>query len=426
MIKKTKRKKVIDCNLSEIYSSIAYNPDTVVIIHAPKSCSHIVYNGLLNSKRKIFLKYRGDVPTVEDNLFVTCMSDKEAIFGGEKLLERSIETVIESKHPKCVVVVSGCAASVIGDDAQSVCDKVEKKYNVPIIFIPGSGFMSVQVKEGLLLTTEYLYNKLGNTEKKDKDKNLALILGLNKYQLFDWEFAEIKRLYQYFGYSKFLLPPSGLSVEEWNNISSTSVIGVYAPTIEKLKEYNKFMDDLSQRLSIPNIKNRLPLSITDTYSYITELGKVLGMEEIAKDAVATEEKRLASCFEHYKEILSGQKCALALGHPLKFINVKELLNIFNNVGTEVTKIILLNDLTDANVNEYQKYFIDLGINIKIVNEEMVDECYCSDELIVTSIFNERFKRQFYFRRKRIGIGGVEVLLSKLSETMINNRSLGHE
>ena len=159
MIKKTKRKKVIHCNLSEVYTSVAFNPDIVVIVHAPKSCSHIIYNAWLNSKRRMLLNYDGQVPDVEDNLFITGMTDKEAIFGGEKLLENCIANVVQYKKPKCIIVASGCAAAVIGDDVQSVCDKAEIKYNLPIIFIPGSGFMSDQTKDGSLLTTSYLYKK---------------------------------------------------------------------------------------------------------------------------------------------------------------------------------------------------------------------------------------------------------------------------
>ena len=76
--------------------------------------------------------------------------------------------------------------------------------------------------------------------------------------------------------------------------------------------------------------------------------------------------------------------------------------------------------------EYQNYFANSSINIEYINEDKWDACRKDDELIITSIFNEKFKKQFCFRRKRIGIGGVEVLLSKLSQMIVNNRSLGHE
>ena len=88
MIKKTNRKKVIHCNLNDIYMSVAFNKGIVVVLHAPKSCSHIVYNALLDSWRRIALRYHKKLPALNDNLFVTGISDKETIFGTEKYTGR--------------------------------------------------------------------------------------------------------------------------------------------------------------------------------------------------------------------------------------------------------------------------------------------------------------------------------------------------
>ena len=99
MIKKTNRKKVIHCNLNDIYMSVAFNKGIVVVLHAPKSCSHIVYNALLDSRRRIALRYHKKLPALNDNLFVTGISDKETIFGGEKLLKNTLEEIIKEKNP---------------------------------------------------------------------------------------------------------------------------------------------------------------------------------------------------------------------------------------------------------------------------------------------------------------------------------------
>lgn len=425
MIKKTKRKKVIHCNLSEVYTSVAFNPDIVVIVHAPKSCSHIIYNAWLNSKRKMLLNYNGQVPDVEDNLFITGMTDKEAIFGGEKLLENCIANVVQYKNPKCIIVASGCAAAVIGDDVQSVCDKAEVKYNLPIIFIPGSGFMSDQTKDGSLLTTSYLYKKFIKNNQPIKDEQSVVVLGLNRLQLLQWELLELKRIYGYFGYTNLLLPPSGLSVEELTNISKASLIGTYAPTVEKLKEYNKFSNMLSKELSIPTINNRIPLSIKETYEYINTMGVLLDKEDVAESAIINEQNLLNSNLEKYKSIFQGERCTIALGHPLRFIQIDELIFILRSVGFHIKGLVLLNDLTDSELNEYKNYLekSDCGLQISQENEWNYTE---DDDIFITSIFNEKFKRQFCFRRKRIGIGGIKVFLERLSIITTNNRSLGHE
>ncbi len=426
MIKKTKRKKVIHCNLSEVYTSVAFCPGVVVIIHAPKSCSHILYNAWLNSKRKMLLKYKGIIPNVEDNLFMTCMTDKEAIFGGEKLLERSVETVLKEKNPKCIIVVSGCAAAVIGDDVQSVCNKLEEKYNVPIIFIPGSGFMSDQTRDGLLLSTKYLYKKFVDVGDKEKDDKLALILGLNKFQLLEWEFAELERIYKYFGYEKLLIAPCGMSIEELYRINKVAFIAFYAPTMEKFREYNKFASELSQVLNVPQAGKRMPLSIEATYEYINSMGILLGKEKQAEEALDKERRILSECIEKHKDNFIGKGCAIALGHPLKFTNLKEVFYILRSIGFTINKVLLLNDLTDAEIREYQDCITSMEPELPVIVENDFDNNKDNDDVYITSIFNDKLKRQFVFRRKRIGIGGVKVFLEKLSAMILNNRSLGHE
>ncbi len=426
MIKKTKRKKVIHCNLSEVYTPVAFCPGVVVIIHAPKSCSHIVYNAWLNSKRKMLLKYKGTIPDVEDNLFMTCMTDKEAIFGGEKLLERSVETVLKEKNPKCIIVVSGCAAAVIGDDVQSVCNKLEEKYSLPIIFIPGSGFMSDQTRDGLLLSTKYLYNKFVDVDNKEKDDKLVLILGLNKFQLLEWEFAELERIYKYFGYEKLLIAPCGMSIEELYGINKAAFIAFYAPTIEKFREYNKFASELSQALNVPKAEKRMPLSIEATYEYINSIGVLLGKERQAEEGIDKERRILSECIEKYKVNFMGKDCAIALGHPLKFTNLKELFFVLRSVGFNIKNVLLLNDLTDTEIREYKDYMASMEPELSVIVEDDFDKNKDNDDVYITSIFNDKLQRQFVFRRKRIGIGGVKVFLEKLSAMILNNRSLGHE
>ena len=122
MIKKTNRKKVVHCNLNELCTSVVFNPDIVVLVHAPMSCSNIIFNGITNMRQRINLRFNKKLPPAIDNIFVTGISDKEAIFGGEKLLKNSIELLVNEKKPKCLLVVSGCTAGVIGDDVSTICE----------------------------------------------------------------------------------------------------------------------------------------------------------------------------------------------------------------------------------------------------------------------------------------------------------------
>ena len=73
--------------------------------------------------------------------FVTGISDKEAIFGGEKILRQCLLDISQMENVQYIVVVPGCTAGVIGDDVEAVCKDVEEKTKLPIIVVSGAGFM---------------------------------------------------------------------------------------------------------------------------------------------------------------------------------------------------------------------------------------------------------------------------------------------
>lgn len=104
MIRNSERKKVIHCNLMSIFLAAAYNPKAAVIFHAPKSCSHIAYNAFWEMRLKIEQKNFLDNRNNSGNLFVTGLGDKEAIFGGEKILKDCLLEVAAACRPEYMIV----------------------------------------------------------------------------------------------------------------------------------------------------------------------------------------------------------------------------------------------------------------------------------------------------------------------------------
>ena len=83
-----KRKPVI-CNLAGRYTANAFNPGAVVVIHAPRACSHLIA-GTLPYLKERYRKSGGRIPFNGTNFYITDLTDKEAIFGGEKKLEECL------------------------------------------------------------------------------------------------------------------------------------------------------------------------------------------------------------------------------------------------------------------------------------------------------------------------------------------------
>lgn len=425
MIKKTNRKKVIHCNLSDIYMSVAFNKGIVVVLHAPKSCSHIVYNALLESRRRIRLRYKKKLPPNYDNLFITGITDREAIFGGEKLLQNSLAEIIKAKKPECLVVLSGCAAGVIGDDIQAICAKTEANFKIPVIHIPGAGFMSNQQQEGLLLTTKYFLEKF-MTSSAIKNSKSAVIFGINKFYLMTEDIEEIRRMYNYFGIDDIMLPPCGMTIKEIQELSSASVVGVNSIIDSKLNEYKYFAAGFAQKLQIPFIEKRLPLTITETLAYLQELGAKLNQKELADQAILCETKRWQSKITELRSYLNGKSCVLAISHSIKFWNLLEFIALLQEAGIQLKHVILLNELTAKEKSEYVDFISKNNLQLKIDHENYPLPIDAEKDIIITSDYRETFKHQYCIKRKRIGIGGSIRFLEKLYLLFKENRSLIHE
>lgn len=425
MIKKTNRKKVIHCNLNDIYMSVAFNKGIVVVLHAPKSCSHIVYNALLDSRRRIALRYHKKLPALNDNLFVTGISDKETIFGGEKLLKNTLEEIIKEKNPECIIVISGCVAGVIGDDVQSVCTNTEALSGIPVIHIPGAGFMSNQQQEGILLTTKFLYEKFADNNIRKNNKS-ALIFGINKLYLLPQYIEEIKRLYNYFNIDTIMLPPANMTLKEIKTIGSAGIVGINAIISSKLEEYKKFAESFAVKLKIPAIESRLPLTINETLVYLRELGEKLNMQETADYAILSEIRRLEKKINELRVYLSGKNCILAISHSIKFWNPMEFLHLLQDVGIKIKYIILLEELTVKECEEYKIFFAKHRLDVKIIYEKEASILSFTDSVVITTDYRGFFQRQYCIKRKRIGIGGTIRLLERLNILFQENRSLMNE
>ena len=421
MIKKSKRKHVIHCSLSEIYTAVALSPGICVLLHVPRSCSHLVYNAWLNSQKSFHFKYQQSFNVLEDNLFVSCLGEKEAIFGGERLLEASIKKIMEQKQPECLLVVSGCTASIIGDDVEGVCTKLAKVYNKPIIHIPGSGFMSNQSQEGMLLVTRALYENIGERSMPSSSDTVT-ILGVNKYHVLPEELEDIKRIYRHFGITKILFPPCGMSIEDFRRIDSSCLIGTNALVPGKLKEYNLLVQEIGSKLGVPHLEKRLPLTLAELQEYLTSLGKILQQEELAEKAWQNEKELLQRSIQQAKTVLQGKSFIFAIGRPMKFASFDDIIWLMRASGMELQQFVFLEDLTAAEEQEYRNLLENRYAAVPWVKVDSVSN-YNEADVVITDLYRKEFHRQYCIKRKRVGIGGLERFLKQLTSLFLENRGL---
>ena len=105
--------------------------DALHLVHGPIGCASYTWDirGAMSSG-----------PELHRSSFSTDLREKHVIFGGEKQLYQALHELIDKHHPKAAFVYSTCIVGVIGDDVQSVCKRVAREKDIPVIAVMAEGF----------------------------------------------------------------------------------------------------------------------------------------------------------------------------------------------------------------------------------------------------------------------------------------------
>ncbi len=105
--------------------------DALHLVHGPIGCAAYTWDirGALSSG-----------PELHRLSFSTDLQEKDVIFGGEEKLTRALLELIDRHDPKAAFVYSTCIVGLIGDDLETVCRKVSREKNIPVIPVQSEGF----------------------------------------------------------------------------------------------------------------------------------------------------------------------------------------------------------------------------------------------------------------------------------------------
>jgi nitrogenase molybdenum-iron protein alpha/beta subunit len=154
--------------------------DAVTIVHGPKGCTHHNFSllhatGLDNDRISL------------PDLISTGISETDIIFGGEGVLERTLD-MVSDRNVGGIFVLSTCIIDTIGDDVAAVCNK---HYKVPVIPIPTAGFLGGTFQNGV----NNALNAIADTAEPCLPGQGANIIGEKnlEYEV-DENYAEVTRL----------------------------------------------------------------------------------------------------------------------------------------------------------------------------------------------------------------------------------------
>lgn len=294
--------------------------DAAVIEHGPVGCSTCLHE--YNFTYLVNSGLRNVETPVTRRVFSTNLREKDTVYGGLAKLEKTIREVKERTDANVIFVLSTCAAAIIGDDVESVCDELEDELGIPIVPIVCEGFRSRVWTTGFDAAYHGIARKLINKPVTKNTDTINVINFWGSDRFSDW-FAP-------FGCKpRYITPFSTLkdlnhASEAAATVQACSTLGSYLAAV------------LEQDFGVPEIETAPPYGIVQTDRWFRALGKLLGKEDIAEQVIKEKKEKYLPRINELKEKLKGKTAYVTGGaaHGHALLSVLGELGI-NAVGASI-------------------------------------------------------------------------------------------
>lgn len=285
--------------------------DALHLVHGPIGCASYTWDirGAMSSG-----------PELHRSSFSTDLREKHVIFGGEKQLYQALHELIDKHHPKAAFVYSTCIVGVIGDDVQSVCKRVAKEKDIPVIAVMAEGFQGSK-KDGYKIACDAMASLIGTDNSKEISPMSINILG-------DFNLAgELWMLTEYYkrmGIQILASITGDGRVKDIQNAhrASLNVVQCSGSMMHLAKT-------MKEEYGIPFMKVSY-FGIEDMSDALYEVAKFFKSEETmdkARDLVKEELSKLLPALEPYRIALQGKKAAIYVGGAFKAISLVKALRL---------------------------------------------------------------------------------------------------
>ncbi len=304
------------CKLMMTHEMTEMLRDVVVILHGTLNCNSCVRN--FHSDRF------GDYGHAFAHFPTTSIDRRHVIFGGEQALAEAIRAVDRDYKPKLIIVLPGCATSMVQDDIQRVCAKAQEDLGIRVYYFPCAGYEDRPTGVIIEKVTQMWVDLMD--EPKSVDPEAVNILGANREVYwphvrgaegkprpnpYPSDAEELGRMIEAIGLKvhRVLMASGG----DYDYIRTTPeggintvLCGTWAfPIAEKMKE----------RFGTKLIYNELPLGFEANDKFMRHLGEATGREKEAEQFIADEHEKINKVWEETKKMVAGKVCIMgAIGN----------------------------------------------------------------------------------------------------------------
>ncbi|MDR2610101.1 MAG: nitrogenase [Clostridiales Family XIII bacterium] len=260
----------VGCATSKAACMTILVQDGAVISHGPVGCSSCYHDFAFTYR--VNSPLRGVEHPTQRKIYSTNLTEKDMVFGGNAKLANAIREVYKRTGARAVFVLTTCAAGIIGDDVENVCDEAEAELGVPVVAILCEGFRSTVWTTGFDAAYHGIARKLIQKPRTHRDDLINVINFWGSDVFTDW-FAP-------FGAAPNYLTP-------YSTVESLTRSGEAAVTVQACSTLGSYLGAvLEQEFGVPELPTAPPYGIAQTDRWFRALGKALGKEDIAEQVIA--------------------------------------------------------------------------------------------------------------------------------------------
>ncbi len=287
----------LGCSTTQAACMVILVQDAAVISHGPVGCSSCFHEFAFTYR--VNSPLRDVAAPTQRKIFSTNLQETDTIYGGGEKLMAGIREVYERTHPNAIFVLTTCAAGIIGDDVESICDEAETALGVPVVAIFCEGFRSKVWTTGFDAGYHGIARKLIKPARERRSDVINVINFWGSDIFSEWFAA--------FGAKpNFITPYSTVESLTWSSEA--------AATVQVCPTLGSYLGAaLEQEFGVPEIKTAPPYGVAQTDRWFRELGKVLHKEQAAEDLIAAKKAEYLPRIEALREKLAGKTAYVAAG-----------------------------------------------------------------------------------------------------------------
>lgn len=371
-----------------VWQSAAYNEGAAVIFHAPKACAHISremsLNGYFHAQAKGYQKINSTP------LFSSDLRDEHSIYGGHERLFSCIEHVVKECSPRYILIAASCVSGVIGDDIAGVAQKAEEKWRIPILPVPGSGFLDGDYYRGFYQAGRLMAERL--LEVKSMQPDCVTILG-DRGGAASPDGKEMAALLESLGLRVLGYFPAHFKLD--SDCQTAQFALTLAGTPDSQRWLCKLGEMLEKRFNLKFFSGHHPVGWQSTHDWIESLGCFSGREELVPKAAAMQWMRLAPELEKFRLLAEKKTFALCIGRSLRHFDPAWVLEIFRLADLKVPEAFIMKELGDKESEAIAKELEKGGC--RVISEENEVEVLLenADIVITTHELSGNYKRQVF-------------------------------